>query len=457
MRALILFLTVSRAAWGACAAGDILWVKETVAANTLGTCNSFAAPFGIQRAFRELAAAATPGNGIQGEIRIVRGVNNYGPASASWAGRDDGATDPTIYVDSISGAEAHDPVATPSWIKVTGYLDQTTPCALSSGTPLTNCPVTLDFDKASFLMLGSIPGIEVDSMGGGFMDSYVWQWIRVTNSIGHGWRLNGNVNRHIFYRCRADNNGDSGTSSNGDGFRAEDGAQIQHRFVANQADSNFGAGFNINGEDHWVLYNKAFSNNVAGNGFAGGFSLGGTNGIFRPIVIGNASWGNIGAGILTTNDSPGSLLINNTSRLNTNEGGGSLFGDGIAFGATQDTILMFNIMAGNARYGLLTSPAGASVMDIVEGNNYGGNTTAPVGPAMVNANVALIDIDRIGAGAEDVSVVTFTSASNPTPTGGTADVTFYYAPSTSIPSTFQKGAIQVGDGLPGGSGCCWTR
>ena len=69
----------------------------------------------------------------------------------------------------------------------------------------------------------------------------------------------------------------------------------------------------------------------------------------------------------------------------------------------------------------------------------------------------VIDADGLLTSTEDVTTVTYVSASNPTPTGMTANVVFYYSPGTSIASSFQKGAIQVDNGSGGGGGCCWVK
>jgi len=423
MKRILFAFLLSIPLWAQCAAGDILWVKETVAADTVGAFNTFGSPFGIQQAFREVCPEA--------EIRIVKGTANYDSTTASWTNRDDQPTDPTIYVDTVDATVG-------TYIRVVGYLDATTPCALSAGAPLAGCPVTLDFSK-SLVSAINTAGIRISNAGG---DYYAWSWIRVTNNVGPGWEIQmGKGEGNIFYRCQADLNGKQSDASSGAGWYVNGGGSYL-RWIASQANDNWGAGFHIAATNGAVLFSKSFNNQISifdptGSGivFSGGVS---------GVAIGNTVWNNEAWGIVANQ---GGLIIGNTSRLNVV--GGSVAGTGLSSGVTNlAPIAMFNVLGGN-QVGLSTG-GGPNWLGAAIGNNYGGNSTGPQDPDPANAHVATIDEDGLGAGTEPVTVVTFTGATNPTPTGGTADVNFYF-PGTLL-STFQKGAVQVRPAATGGGG-----
>ncbi|MFQ5492235.1 MAG: right-handed parallel beta-helix repeat-containing protein, partial [Phycisphaerae bacterium] len=151
---------------------SIYWVKDTVAADTIGTVDTFADPYGIQKAF-DLATAGD-------EIRIVVGANNYNSASTSWTNRD--AADKTINVDSAT------PGTATNYVKVSGWTDETT-----------EGQVTLDFDSA--VIVGS-NGFTVT------VSYYVWKNIHVTDCDIDGWDVS--AIRHVFYMCKASANGVNG-------------------------------------------------------------------------------------------------------------------------------------------------------------------------------------------------------------------------------------------------------
>lgn len=179
---------------------SIYWVKETVAANTVGTVDSFADPFGIQKVFDTAVAGD--------EISILKGVNNYDSNSASWAdspGRDDSTK--VINVNTNSGS-------TTDHILVSGWTDETT-----------EGEVTLDFEK------GLIVG------GNGFtvtQNRIDWKNIHVTNAEVDGWDIS--LQPHMFYRCRATVNGVHGWDVGGS-------AALQ-KMVRCVATSNGGDGVN---------------------------------------------------------------------------------------------------------------------------------------------------------------------------------------------------------------------
>lgn len=152
---------------------SVYWVKDTVNADAIGTVDTFADPYGIQKAFDTVAAGD--------EVRIVTGSeDNYGAGSTSWNNRD--AADKMINIDLTPGTAA-------LIILVSGYSDETTEAL-----------VVLDFEKASI----------VGSHGFNMAESYhIFKNIRITQAETDGFHFAAGI--HLkFYQCVADNCGGVG-------------------------------------------------------------------------------------------------------------------------------------------------------------------------------------------------------------------------------------------------------
>jgi hypothetical protein len=393
-----------------CGANYILWVTEDVAANTVGVFNDPLQPFGIQQAFRSVCQNAN--------IHIVAGANNYDSTSTSWTGRDNLPIDATINVDTVSGQAS--PLRT---INIIGYADTSTPCDVDvNGNPISGCPVTLDFDQT--VTTGDLAmGFRID------MDYYTWQWIRATDADFGGFVQIGD--NHVFFRCRADHNARAAIGP-APGFSIGTGGTM-NAIISSQADSNYGHGFETGGQI-LIAYSKAFDNASGSSSTSRGIDC--TN---NCTLVGNAVWNNLGDGVNTSG--AGAMLINNTIRLN----------GGVGYDGSNGNFSLFNIFTENTGGGWQSN---RSLINL--GNNYGNNTPPNV-TAIAVPPTSIIDVDGVVAGTMDLSTVTFASTTNPTPTGGTADITFFYSPVTPFISQFQQGAIQVRSCAPGGSGCCWIR
>lgn len=167
-----------------CDSGDIIWVKETVNADegvvgggTTAEYNNFATPFGIQAAFDEACAGAI--------IRIVTGVNHYGPSSTSWNNRD--ATDKQINVDIVdadTSASTH--------IFIQGWVDETTQCGTSGNRWTASCPVMLNFDRDN---ITGADGFNHGALG----DGYHYHWIGVEEVDADGFDASSGENITFNY------------------------------------------------------------------------------------------------------------------------------------------------------------------------------------------------------------------------------------------------------------------
>ena len=398
----------------ACVAGDVLWVKETVAATVVGTNNNSALPYGIQAAFRNACAGAT--------INIVAGVNNYNHNSASWTGRDDQPTDPTIYIDTVEGVNS-------GFVKVVGYADVNTPCALSAGVPIANCPVTLDFDGAFVLGSGGVanPAFQTAAaVPGHFTDDYGWKFIRVTNSALDAFSFTqGRSQNWIFYRGRIDHNGIAGTTQ-GRGWNVTNGGNTGQRIVASEFDHNSSWAVFSQSPDFVLYYNQIHDNGVNATGERGGVHVEG-----ETTLISNVFWGNICS---TIAGNGAQIVVNNSVRSTTAANCGGT--PSLAFAGGGE--ILFNAFAGNAGAGFNTSAT--PIVDLILGNNYSNNS-----PNIDAVGYIVFDEDNVSGGGEDQSTITFTSATDASPTAGgnNANTSLSYPTSTPPTSNFQKGAIQV--------------
>ena len=185
-----------------CAAGDIMWVSETVNAdvglgagagrcgtNTVAgaACNSSGSPFGIQ------AAIDCYVNGVT--IRILAGSDNYDSNSNSWNNRFD-ATKTIICNNCNSGG------LIPT--RIEGWVDTGTPC---TSLQQADCPVTLDFDTGTgdgFACVG----------GGGPCARWHWEGLRITNAAGDGLDVGSGGGPFSVTHMQFDNNGVKGLEGN---------------------------------------------------------------------------------------------------------------------------------------------------------------------------------------------------------------------------------------------------
>ena len=431
---LLLMVGQARAA---CVAGDSLWVKETVAADTAtptAVFNDSTKPFGLQDAFREVCAGA--------EIRIVAGANHYNHNSASWNGRDNeppGGACPgcfgTINIDTVTGNISQ-------YIKVTGWADTTTECTLDgSGNPIAGCPVQLDFDKAWQLANGYFlnePGIAVE----GSRSFYACKFIRISNAPGHGVDFSavaGTKQSWVWFRSRLDNNGidtlANPGAANGNGYNNVNGS-IQHKIIASEIDHNAGYGIEDSSNDvpAMTIVGNYIHDNRADNFAPGGISAHQK----EETVISNVIENNDCNGYTDHNVGADSLFLANTIRLTTANASSCPMGganDGVGATITQTGhVILWNIFAANDDIGLSLG----GTYQLIMGGNYSSNgTNVDPGGATV-----IFDEDHVLTGGEDQGAVTFTSSTDATPTGGTANVGFYFLENGTV-STFQKGAKQV--------------
>jgi hypothetical protein len=417
----------------ACNFGDQLWVSETVSADTVGVNNNSSFPFGLQQAFRSTCPGAF--------INILAGTNHYDHNSASWTGRDDQPTDPTIYVGDVSGLYNQ-------YVQVVGYADAMTVCALDgSGNPIAGCPVQVDFDKA-FVGTGNWHGFSTSGVNN-TARYYAWKFIRESNARVHGWNVGADgaangANNWIWYRCRADGNGNA-DFGDGSGFVANPSSAI----IASEADDNFADGINGAGI---VINNKIYNNAFGGSPF-GGLTVG-LRTDSPGIVLFNALWNNGGFGI---DCQGGCIALNNTVRTTystgaTRNSGVGYFAELAGSGERTNDLLLWNVFSGNAGAGVYVSST--AMERILLGNNYSGNApnvfiaSAPIVPNIFPGFA--FDEDQVQTGGEDTGAVTFISLTDPTPTGGTANTNFYFLDQPN--SMFQKGAIQIRTTMVSGGG-----
>lgn len=171
-----------------CNAGDILWVSETVTADTDvaaggATYNNSATPWGIQGAFDGDCNGAI--------IRILAGANNYGPSSNSWTNRDDSTKEINVKGDRDG--------AISQYVKVEGWHDSSTRCGTSGNRWTATCPVYLDFDR------NNITGANGFDLGTAGADGYIFEWIGVTNVDAAGWSFSTGALNSMFTSVAAVN------------------------------------------------------------------------------------------------------------------------------------------------------------------------------------------------------------------------------------------------------------
>jgi hypothetical protein len=160
------------------ASPGVYWVVETVAADTVGTVDTYASPYGIQAAF---TAASTAGD----EVRIVDGTNNYNSSSTSWTNR---AADKAIDSGGTGTTDAA--------IKISCWTNESTRC-----TTVGCCQ--LDFNTGT---------------GNGFDLTHthnVFTNIRASNAATDGFDLSATGDYVTFIECQADGNGGDGIDSAG--------------------------------------------------------------------------------------------------------------------------------------------------------------------------------------------------------------------------------------------------
>ena len=200
---------------GAPAFANIYWVAETVAADVVGTVNTYADPYGIQIAFTTADC--------DDEVRIIQGADDYDSTSTSWTNR---AADKSI--DWVRSCNPWEPIITSCW------SDETT-----EETGVGAC--VLDFNT------GSSSGFEMTN-GGKIMRS-----LAVENATGSG--ISSGATAALFYRIRASGNGAIGINA----FSGQ-GVNI----VECVANNNTTYGLSIDGTAPGAIYLSESYSNVTG-------------------------------------------------------------------------------------------------------------------------------------------------------------------------------------------------
>lgn len=408
IRTLAILFFLSGLAFGqcdeTCNAGDIIWVKDTVAANQrydgagTGSCyNDFNAPFGL-----EAAAIGTDNNGAVCDnviVRVVLGADNYGPASASWAGRSD-ASNRISFSFSASSA---------SRLPWEGYIDETTPC---TQWDVGGCPITIDFDT------NTSNGLQLN--GGGTVSSrLVFQWIRVINALGAGVS---NPGLTSFFNFESSHNGSHGIEV----------VQTSSDVSFSRFTGNGGAGFTdgCGGSRSYFGYNRIYNNGTLGAQV--GDSVAAWN-----LVYGNGSDG------FSACQSESTFLHNVVD---------SNVGDGIEIpGTINGARVIGNILTNNGAIGLNIS-AGNSSIGIIQQNNYAGNTTPS---AISGGSTIRVNVDGITASG-DVSVCPFVNPNADLSLVSGCNFSFQFPPEeggilTTTTSDLLKGAAQSSGASSGGA------
>jgi hypothetical protein len=404
--AIILFLfVVTGVSFGqcdeTCNAGDILWVKDTVAADVrfdgggTGACyNDFDAPFGI-----EAVATSSGGTGALCDgaiVRVVLGANNYGPASASWSNRTDASNRITF---SFSPATANQIV----W---EGWIDETTQC---TAWDVGGCPITLDFDT------GTGSGLQLNG-GGASSVRFVFEWIRVINAALDG--VLAPVSSS-FRNFEASDNG-------GDGI---DTTQVSSdvtfsRFTGNAGTGLIDAG---GGAQSYIAYNRFFLNGDDGFHCA------------NSTCIFNISYDNVDDGIVI--NLTNANVLHNVSYSNG--------GDGILAAGTIDNIhVVGNLLVENGGFGLNISAAGRNE-GIIEQNNYRDNVA---GTSALGAGTSIrVNIDGIPASG-DITDCPFTNPTGDLSLVSGCQFSMVFPPESGVTTTSNllKGAAQTSGVSVGG-------
>lgn len=238
-------------------AQNIRWVTETVAADNVGTVNTFADPYGIQAAFAGLGATDV--------VRIVKGANNYDSTTTSWTNRD--ATKAIVLSAGFFTAIVE------CWDDEVTRNDSTGGCLM-------------DFTG------GTTNGFSVS----GNFNKFFFSGIGVTGAAVNGFAFTGDSNVFL-YRCTADANGAVGIA-----ISTTTGNVIMCRASGNGGNGMSGA-------------TRVFMYKVEASGNTGhGITLTGTG----SVAVGVLAYGNTADGIALT--AVGTMVAQVTSYDNGSDG-----------------------------------------------------------------------------------------------------------------------------------------
>jgi len=263
---------------------NIYWVAETVAADVVGTVNTFADPYGIQIAFTTAAC--------DDEVRVIQGADDYDSTSTSWTNR---AADKTI--DWVRNCSAWQPVMASCWSDETTEVTSVGACVM-------------DFEG------GTGNGFELSNGG------KIWKSMAVINANGVG--VNSGSSDVLFYRIRVSGSGSVG-------INAWNGSSIN--IVECVANNNVTFGLSIDGTPPAAIYLSESYLNATGI-YAGEAHL------FKNIVHDNT-----GDGIVVEMD--GGMVLENVSYNNGANGltrdanahgtiyGYNVFADNTTYGYTS--------------------------------------------------------------------------------------------------------------------------
>lgn len=353
-----------------CDSGDILWVKETVVADTGHTSgttgaeyNNFATPFGIQRAFDQACAGAI--------IRIVHGDDNYGPASTSWTGRD--ASTMQINVDTVD-ADA----SSATYIRVDGWVDETTACGTVGNRWTASCPVVLDFDRDGTT---GADGFNFGALG----DGYIFSWIGAINVDLDAFDMTNGAN-NAFAFISAENVTGFGVRNINDA-----GQYVVFSFFRNVGTGGSAAAINLNAAQRVVgnvIHCSTTSPASGQNGITG------TTNASNVAIVGNVIR-NCNVGVLMDNND-NLLLSRNTFRVAS--------GNCVTLsGSSPDLfIAVGNVFEGCVADALELDPDAARIQSIIAYNVYDAVTQLDI---HVDSLLKLdVDDARNGNGADFTSL-----------------------------------------------------
>ncbi len=264
----------------ALSAQDIFWVKETVNADTVGTVNTFADPYGIQQAFVAITTTDF--------IRIVKGADDYDSTTASWTNRTDATKDINTTKDFNSS----------NWGDVSCWDDETT-----RNNDVGGCL----FNFAT----GTGIGFHITHNG------YIFRNLGVTNATSIGFSVAG-PDFITLYKCSAFSVGTDGFTMTG----------TRNHVVYSLAHSNTGGyGFNFAVTGGVAYRVEAHGNLTAGmrlgaskvvglltySNTGDGLEMDGAGGVAAQVT----AWNNGADGIVVTTNGEYTAIVDSISSENT--------------------------------------------------------------------------------------------------------------------------------------------
>lgn len=219
---------------------NIFWVAETVAADNVGTVNTYADPYGIQYAFTNVTC--------DDQIRIIDGADDYDSTSTSWTNR---AADKAITAGT--SCNVYQPIS------VTCWTDETT-----QNFGLGACE--LDFNTGTGYGISHVAN-----------HGWVYGNIGISNTSSDGFHSTA-PDFTVLFRVKVDTAG-------GDGIVVNNSGSDAFRIVESEVTGSTGDGLDSDGSAA-MIYGSSFHNN---GGY--GVDCAGCISVFKTVSYENTSGG----------------------------------------------------------------------------------------------------------------------------------------------------------------------